>query len=182
MALKVVPAGDERCDVHNHRRPQTYVCETCLKEFGVDAAQPAPARRRPLRVRARRAARRWRSRATPKVVVGGAIGLLILLAVVVTIVGSGGGGGSSGPSQSEVVSALKLVPDGTGSWATADGACTVISIELGPEVQAGSVGTNLVTEVTNEQGTVGAVVTQKNFSLTETQCADQVGAALKAHF
>ena len=50
MPLKVVPAGDERCDVHNERARQKYVCETCLKKFGIDpeqseAAEPERERR-----------------------------------------------------------------------------------------------------------------------------------------
>src|SRR5512139_2568626 len=88
MALKVVPAGDERCDVHNRREPQKYICETCLKEFGIESAPPAATRR----ARVRRAIRR--SRVDRRVLIGGGVvGLLIAGVVVVIVLAAGGSAG-----------------------------------------------------------------------------------------
>src|SRR5512144_2187060 len=89
MALKVVPAGDERCDVHNRREPQKYICETCLEEFGIESAPPAPTRR----TRVRRAIRRWRSSADRRVLIGGGVGLLIAGVIVVVVLAAGGSAG-----------------------------------------------------------------------------------------
>jgi hypothetical protein len=86
MALKVVPAGDERCDVHNRREPQKYICETCLGEFGIEP--PAATRR----ARARRALRSWRSGIDRKVLVGVGAALLIAGVILVIVVVAGGGG------------------------------------------------------------------------------------------
>ena len=180
MALKVVPAGDERCDIHNRRPSPAYICEDCLKELGGEAA-PVRVHRPPRRVRVRRRFRRWRS--DRRVLYGVGVGLPVLLLAIVLVAGSGGGG-ESGPKEADVVKALGLVPDpagGTG-WITSDRACAVDSIDLGPNVQAGPIGTNLLVEVTNAKGTVGAVVRQNDFSLSEAQCVARVGAALKAHF
>ena len=92
MALKVVPAGDERCDVHNRRQPQKHICKTCVSELGIDPASPPPATRR---ARARRALRRWASRIDRKVLIGVGAGVLIagVLLVVVLVAGDGGGNG-----------------------------------------------------------------------------------------
>src|SRR4029450_390986 len=87
MALKVVPAGDERCDVHNRREPQKYICETCLGEFGIEP--PAATRR----ARARRALRSWRSGIDRKVLIGVGAVLLIAGVILVIVVVAGGGGG-----------------------------------------------------------------------------------------
>jgi hypothetical protein len=85
MALKVVPAGDERCDVHNRRKPQKYICETCLSEFGIESVSPAATRR----ARARRALRSWRSGIHRKVLIGVWAAVLIagVILVVVLVVG-----------------------------------------------------------------------------------------------
>ena len=182
MALKVVPAGDERCDIHNRRKSPTHICETCLKEYGVDPARPATTRRRPRRVRARRAFRRWRSGTDRKVLIGGGVGVLVAGVVVVTVLATGGGGGggeSSAPLEADVVNALDLVPDLTGGgWVTSDGACAVVSIQLGKEVQVG----NRAIEATNADGTVGAFVLPNNPSISEADCLGRVSAGLRAHF
>jgi hypothetical protein len=86
MALKVVPAGDERCDVHNRREPQKYVCETCLGEFGIESVSPAATRR----ARARRALRSWRSGIDRKVLIG--VGVAVLIAGVILVVALVDGG------------------------------------------------------------------------------------------
>jgi hypothetical protein len=111
------------------------------------------------------------------------VGLPVLILAIVLLAG-GGGGASTGPSESDVVTALGLVPDPSGGtgWITPDRACAVDSIDLGPDVQSGPIGTNLLVEVTNEKKTVGAVVRQNDFSLSEPQCAARIGAALTTHF
>jgi hypothetical protein len=81
-----------------------------------------------------------------------------------------------------VAKSLGLVPVAGGSWQTADGACNVVSIETGVGIRSGEVGTDLIVEVTNEAGTVGAVVTQRDFSLSEGECVRRVGDALRAHY
>jgi hypothetical protein len=107
MALKVVPAGDERCDVHNRRQPQKHICETCVSELGIDPAPP-PATRR---ARARRALRRWASRIDRKVLIGVGAGVLIagVLLVVVLVAGGGGGNGQKDglAAPEELVACLK---------------------------------------------------------------------------
>jgi hypothetical protein len=188
MALKVVPAGDERCDIHNQRSSPTHICEACLKERGIEAAQPRSGRRpRPRRrlARARRSFRRWRSRTNPKVLIGGALGLLAVGVVVVAVASAGGGGGDqgggggSGPLEADVVNALGLIPDLTrGGWVTADSACSVVSIQLGKDAQVG----NTAVEATNGDGTVRALVLPNDPSVTEAECVDRVSAALTAHF
>src|SRR5215207_62375 len=80
MALKVVPAGDERCDVHNRREPQKYICETCLREFRIESVSPAATRR----ARARRALRSWRSGIHRKVLIG--VGAAVLIAGVILVI------------------------------------------------------------------------------------------------
>ena len=83
MALKVVPAGDERCDIHNRRPSPAYICEDCLKELGGEAA-PVRVHRPPRRVRVRRRFRRWRSdrRVLYGVGVIVTVGVALLLATV----------------------------------------------------------------------------------------------------
>jgi|SRR6476619_6214695 len=183
MALKVVPAGDEACDIHNRRSPARFVCESCLKEFGVESATPAPIRRR---YRPRRVFRRLRSRINSKALVAGGIAVLIALLIVIAVVAGGGGGSGggagSGPSQAEVAKALQLVRDPNGGWTTPDDSCAVSSIEVGNLVQSGPVAGNILVEVTNEDRTVGAVVLQKDPSLPVGTCASRIGAALKSRF
>jgi hypothetical protein len=117
--------------------------------------------------------------------VGAGIAVLAIAAVLVVLATSGDEGGGP-PSQSDVVEALDLLsnPDGTG-WLTADGACVVVSIVLGNEVRAGPVAGNLAIEVTNEPGTVGAVVRpnyDSYFTTTETECANRVQTDLSDQF
>jgi hypothetical protein len=190
MPLKVVPAGDERCDVHNERSPQNYVCETCLRKFGIDPTQPSAAERhrrsrvpRPLR----RALRRWRSPSNRRVRIGVGIAALVGAAIIVAALILGGGGGkNTNPSESEVVETLQLIPSPSGTgWITSDGTCSVPSIVTGSAVRPGNVAEDLAVEVTNESQTVGAVVTpnvSSFFQATVSYCVDQVGTALKDNF
>ena len=185
MALKVVPAGDDRCDVHNSRRPQRYICKDCMRELGIESA-PGTSSRGVL-------ARAWRgignawAQSSGKVRVGVGIALLAIAAIALVLLVASGGNKGGPPTQSEVVEALDLVSDpggGTG-WLTADGTCVVVSIVFGNEVRPGPVAGNLAVEVTNEQGTVGAVVRpnySSYFNPTEAQCADHVQTALRDHF
>ena len=99
MALKVVPAGDERCDVHNRREPQKYICETCLGEFGIDAS-PAATRR----ARARRALRSWRSGIDRKVRIG--VGVAVILVIVLVVGGDDHKGGVAATPE-DLVACLK---------------------------------------------------------------------------
>jgi hypothetical protein len=181
MPMKVVPAGDERCDIHNGRSPAEYICERCVRELGVETSRQRTSRR-PLRRRVRRTARRWRANTDWRVVAGVAATLLVLAAVLTGILSGGGGGGTKFPSEADVVKALGLLPGPSGTWLMPDGNCEIVSIDTGPEVTPGPVGTNLVMEVANESRTVGAVVINRGTALTEAQCAAQVGAALRAHF
>lgn len=182
MPLKVVPAGDERCDIHNQRAPANYICEDCVRGLGVEKTRERTSRRT-LQREVRRRVRRWRSEADWRVVAGVGVAVLVLAAVLTGVLSGGGGGGGKGPSEADVVKALGLTPGATGgTWLTADGDCEIVSIDTGAEVTPGPVGTNLVMEVANEARTVGAVVIQHGTALTETECADRVGAALRAHF
>ncbi len=181
MPLKVVPAGDERCDIHKKRSPAQYICESCMRELGVETTQQRTSRR-PLRRRVSRRLRRWRSEADWRVTGAVAVAVLVLAAVLTGITSGGGGGGAKGPSEADVVEALGLVRAPSGTWLTADGNCEIVSIDTGAEVTPGPVGTNLVTEVANESRTVGAVVIRHGTALTEAQCAASVEAALRAHF
>ena len=87
MALKVVPAGDERCDVHNRRQLQKHVCETCLREFRIESVAPAATRR----ARARRALRSWRSGIHRKVLIGVGVAAALIAGVILMIVLAVGG-------------------------------------------------------------------------------------------
>src|SRR5262249_62151060 len=49
VALKVVPAGDERCDIHNGRTPASYICKDCVRELGVETGPAPAARGKPIR-------------------------------------------------------------------------------------------------------------------------------------
>lgn len=105
MALKVVPAGDERCDVHNRREPQKYICETCLREFGIDPVSPAATRR----ARARRALRSWRSGIDRKVRIGVGVAVLIaaVILVIVLVVGGDDHKGGVAATPEDLVACLK---------------------------------------------------------------------------
>ena len=180
--MKVVPAGDERCDIHNGRSPAEYICERCVRDLGVETTRQRTSRR-PLARRMRRSARRWRSNADWRVVAGVGVALVVLAIVLTGILSGGGGGGSNGPSEAEVVKALGLLPGPIGgTWLMPDGNCEIVSIDTGAEVTPGPVGTGVLMEVANEKRTVGAVVIEHGTALTEAQCAARVGAALKAHF
>jgi hypothetical protein len=183
MPLKVVPAGDERCDVHNHRTPQRYVCEACLKEFGIESPESegttvhGPSRR----TRRRRALRRWRSRIDRKVLIGAGVGLILLIAVLAS--GILGGDEAGVPSEADVVSALDLLPNPAGSgWITSDGTCAIVSIDLNELAPLAQEGEELSIEASNEDRTVVAVVIQNDFSITQAECVGRVDTALKAEF
>lgn len=191
MALKVVPASDERCDIHNGRKPPEYICKDCLKEFGIEpggtgADRPASIRRarRTLRHPIRQAMR-VRRRSSPRRIVLIAAGLGLLIAttvVVVTLASPGGGGGSKSGTftEADVVEALGLSPDPSGTgWITLDGSCTVLSIQIGMPTAIPTVDPAI--EATNGDGTVRAVVLNA-FSESQTACIDRISAALRDHF
>jgi hypothetical protein len=192
VALKVVPAGDERCDIHNGRKPAQYVCKTCLREFGVDPAQAATAGLRPLRARIRWARRRFRrriARRDPRVLLATGIALLVVAVLVIAVASLVGGenaqdadaGGQ--PTEVDVVTALELVPDPGGvGWLTSDGACWVVSIQFGANVHPpGEIAGGLV-EATNENATVGAAISLSDSSVSEAECVARIGDALKENF
>lgn len=194
MALKVVPAGDERCDIHNGRTPASYICKDCVRELGVETG-PAPAARgkpiRRLRSKLRRAGRRSRRRLRSpgwREVLLGAVAIIVIAATILLITaltGGGGGGHRTGlPTQEEVVNALGLSPDPSGvGWITLDGACAVLSIQIGSQAAAPTTTTTATPagEASNTGGTVRALV-QNAFSQSQTACVDRVSAALNAHF
>jgi hypothetical protein len=190
MALKVVPAGDERCDIHNHRRnPPKYVCQTCLTEFGLDADASDEPRRRSLGPRLRRIRRRLRRRIARRdrgLLVGGGMAVTVV-GVLAIVLATGRGGaeptGTGGPpTQADVINALELVPDPNGGWTTPDGACWIVSLQFGTDVHPGPISGKALAEAANENATVGAAVSQNDFSVSEAQCVARIGAALKAHF
>ena len=87
------------------------------------------------------------------------------------------------PSEADVVSALDLLPNPSGSgWITSDGACAVISIDRHELAQPASQGEALAIEASNEDGTVVALVIPTSFSISQEGCVAQVDAALKAAF
>jgi hypothetical protein len=192
MALKVVPAGDERCDIHNGRKPATYICKDCLKELGVEAGPSVSAGRGPfrrLRRRLRRGplrpirhlVRRSGVRHRRGLVLASVIGLGVAAAAIALIAGGGGGENVSGPpTEAEVVNALDLSPnpDGTG-WITLDGACDVSSILLGASRTPPTVDPTMV--ATNEAGTVRAIV-EASFSLSQEACVNRIRAELRDDF
>jgi hypothetical protein len=49
-------------------------------------------------------------------------------------------------------------------------------------VHAGQLAGKSLIEATNEAGTVGAAVTQNDFTQSASQCAAQIGAALRSNF
>src|SRR5690349_20583026 len=197
MRLKVIPAGDERCDIHNERTPASYICEDCMRELGLENGR-APAVRgkriRRLRSSLRRGGRRTRRRLRSP---GRRDNLLAVAAIAVIVVaifliadltggGSGGGGGGL-PSQEDVVNALGLSPNPSGTgWITLDGACAVLSIQVGarPKTTATTSATTTTAtgagEAGNADGTVRAAV-QNAFSQNQTACVDRISAELKAH-
>jgi hypothetical protein len=194
MALKVVPAGDERCDIHNGRKPPAYICKDCLKELGVEAGPTVAVRsgqvRRLQRIlrggpfrAARRAMRRSGLGRRPRLLAGAGVVLLIAVIALIVVLSSGGGGGgtpSGPPSQDEVVQALGLSPDPNGNgWITLDGSCTVLSIQTG--VPPPTTSANPATTATNEARTVRAVV-QNAFSQSQAACVDRISAELRDHF
>jgi hypothetical protein len=188
MALKVVPAHDERCDVHTQRQPVRYVCESCLEEFGIDPTKPTTVRRS-RRSRLRRLRRRLRraiARGDRRILIGGGIAVAVVAALVIVFASAGGGDdGQSNdgpPTEADVVSALELVPEPSGAgWITPDGACWIISIQFGADVHSGEIGKGLV-GATNEAATVGAAVSQNDFSISEEECVARIGTALRAKF
>jgi hypothetical protein len=193
MALKVVPADDERCDIHTRRKPARYICETCLKELGLEAGPATTATRGPVRRfrralrrgpfgQARRAMRRSRWGARPKLLIGAGLTLLIAAVVVVTLLG-GGEDENGAPSEADVVNALDLLPNPAGSgWITSDGACVVASIDLGQQQPPGGEGAELSVEAANEDGTVAAVVVQNDYTISQDECVAQVETALRNEF
>jgi hypothetical protein len=193
MALKVVPADDERCDIHTGRKPAKYICESCLKELGLGAGPAMTVRRGPIRrVRralrhgpfrqARRAVRRSGWGAHPKLLIGAALTLLIAAVVVLTLVGGGEDEGGA-PSEADVVNALDLLPNPAGSgWITSDGACVVVSIDLAQQQPTGRQGAELSVEATNQDGTVAAVVVQNDYTISQDECVAQVETALRNEF
>lgn len=161
MALKVVPAGDERCDVHNGRRPPKYICKDCMKELGVGSS-------------------RWRGRR--KTLIGAGILLVIaLIALGVVLLTSGGGSQTETgpPTEAEVVDALDLSPNPSGQgWITLDGDCAVLSIQIGkPPGQP----VDPAVEASNEDATVRATV-EESFSQSQVACVDRISAGLREHF
>jgi hypothetical protein len=190
MPLKVVPAHDERCDVHTNRKPLRYVCETCLDEFGIDPTEPTERQRSLLsRLRGtRRRLRRQIARGDRRILIAGGIAV-VAIAVLVIAFASGVDGddgqdaGADGPpTEADVVNALELVPDPSGAgWITPDGACWIVSIQFGANVQPGEIGKGLV-EATNEDATVGAAVSQNDFSVSTQECVARIGAGLREKY
>ena len=107
---------------------------------------------------------------------------VVLAAIAAVVVLSGGGGGTNDgtPTQAEVVQALDLSPDPSGTgWITLDGACSVISISVGKAAESQPL--NSATVATNETGTVRAVVLE-SFSQGQAACVDRISAALRENF
>lgn len=183
MALKVVPADDERCDIHTGRKPAKYICESCLKELGLDARPAVTVRRGPLR-RSRRALRRLRSRIPRRALIAAGVGLVVAIAAVAALTLLGGGEDEDGPpSEADVVNTLDLLPNPAGSgWITSDGACVVVSINLGQQQPRGRQGADLSIEAANEDGTVAAIVVQNDYSISQDECVAQVETALGSEF
>jgi hypothetical protein len=191
MALKVVPADDERCDIHTGRKPAQHICESCLKELSLEASPATAVRRGPIRrVRralrrpfrqARRAVRRSGWGAHPKLLIGAGLTLVIAAVVALTLLGGGDDEGGA-PSEADVVNALDLLPNPAGSgWITSDGACVVVSIDLGQQ-PSGEPGAERLVEATNEDGMVAAVVVQNDYTISQDDCVAQVETALRNEF
>ena len=196
MALKVVPRGDERCDIHNGRKPATYICEGCVEELGVESGRPGSVRQGRIR-RARRAFRggptpvrrrilRWARSRPRRAVIAAAVGLLIGTILLIVVLGSGGGSGetaSGPPTATEVADTLGLSPDpgGTG-WITVDGSCNVLSIDVVSGTQAGKGAVNSAFEATNGSSTIRAVVLQYDDSVSQASCVDRISTGLHDHY
>jgi hypothetical protein len=114
----------------------------------------------------------------------------VAVAIVVIALASGGGGNEEQdsraegpPTDADVVSALELVPGpGGAGWITPDGACWVVSIQFGADVRPGAIAGKGLVEATNDDATVGAAVSQNDFSVSEDECVARIGTALKANF
>ena len=188
MALRMVPAGDERCDIHNGRRPPQFICQDCAKEMGV---QTPGVRTRARGIR-RRIRHRW-SHMDGRVRFGLVAAVVVAIGIVVAVSVLGGGGTDKikDPTQEDVVNALNLSPDPNGAgWITLDGACGVLTIDVGarPLATASQGATTVTTPTgapsviaTNETGTVRAVVVTA-FSNDEAACVQRVESELRAHF
>jgi hypothetical protein len=196
MALKVVPRGDERCDIHNGRKPATYICEGCVEELGVEPGRPGTARQARIR-RARRAFRggptpvrrrilRWARSLSRRAVIAAAIGLLIGTFLLIVILGSGGGSGetaSGPPTATEVADMLGLSPDPSGTgWITVDGACNVLSIDIVSGNKTGTEAVNSTLEATNESTTIRAAVLQYDDSVSQAACVNRISTGLHDHY
>jgi len=194
MALKVVPAGDERCDIHNNRQPPAYICKDCLNEYGIEPGRTVTVRRGQRRFRrvmrrpfrpVRRVLRGLGARGRRGILIGAGVALVAgAIAVTVVLANQGGGGGSQKglPTEGDVVNALDLSPDPSGNgWITLDGACAVLSIEIGKAAQSPQPGVNPASEATNPDGTVRAVV-QNAFSQNQAACVARVRSGLRNHF
>lgn len=193
MALKVVAAGDERCDIHNGRKPPKYICKDCIGELGVEAGPTVVAggasgrrarrilRSRPVR-RARRRLRRSRPGGRATVLTGAGI-VLVAAAIALVAALSGGGGAktvSGPPTEAEVVEALGLSPNPSGQgWITLDGACAVLSIQTGRPPTGQTVDPKI--EASNEDGTVRAIV-EESFSQNQAACVDRISSGLRDNF
>src|SRR5262249_61658260 len=130
---------------------------------GETGAGPAvrgnPIRR--LRSTLRRAGRRSRRRLRPagwRVLLLGAVAIVVIagtILLITALTGGGGGGHRTGPpTQEEVVNALGLSPDPNGTgWITLDGACAVLSIQVGSQPAPTTTATP-AGEATNPAGTV----------------------------
>ena len=188
MALRVVPGGDERCDIHNGRRPPKFICQDCAKEMGIQT----PGVRARAREMRRRIRHRW-SRTDPRLRRGLVAVVIVGIGIVVAVSVLGGGGADKieNPTQEDVVNALNLSPnpDGTG-WITLDGACGVVTIDVGarPLTTAGQAPPTTTAPTgapaviaTNETGTVRAVVVTA-FSNDEAVCVQRIRSELRAHF
>ena len=196
MALKVVPRGDERCDIHNGRKPATYICKGCVEELGVESGRPGTVRRGRIRravapsvaaaTPVRQRILRWAGSLSRRAVIAAAIGLLIATVLLIVVLGSGGGSGkttSGPPTAEEVAGTLGLSPDpgGTG-WITLDGACNVLSIDIVSGTKAATGTVNSALEATNESSTIRAVVLQYDDSVSQVGCVDRISTGLRDHY
>ena len=196
MALKVVPRGDERCDIHNGRRPATYICKSCIEGLEVESGRPGTVRRGRIR-RARRALRggptsvgrsilRWVRSLPRRTLIAAGVGLLIGAVLLIVVLGSGGGSGktaSGPPTATEVADTIGLSPDPAGTgWITVDGACNVLSIDVGSGTKANTATANSAFEATNQSSTIRAVVLQYDDSVSQASCVDRIRTALDAHY
>jgi hypothetical protein len=104
----------------------------------------------------------------------------VIAAVVVLSSGGGSDTDSGPPTEAEVVQALELSPDPSGTgWITLDGACSVLSIQIGSAPGTQTVSSGTVAK--NETGTVRAVVVE-SFSQGQAACVDRISGELRANF